>query len=75
MRWIYLLVFLAASAANAYTPEELLGQRDVNVDCKESVCTVSKDDLEWMVNRDRLLTLMAQKAYVQLQSCRGERAT
>jgi hypothetical protein len=55
----------------AYTPLELLSDKDVAIDCDEKtkVCKVSQADLEWMFNRDKLLNRMLGLAGQQLRNC------
>ena len=73
MRSFLLLALLALPAA-AYTPEELMGERHVPAPkCADGVCTMSEADLQFITQRGRLMEEVANRLYVRLQSCRGER--
>lgn len=74
--WTLALAGLAVLAIGvvpsfAYSPAELLSDKDVAIDCddKTKVCKVSQADLEWMFNRDKLLTRMLSLAGQQLKAC------
>lgn len=74
--WVFALAIGVALAAAfipalAYTPKELLGDRDVPINCdnKTRVCTIAQDDLEWMVGRDRLMHGILEQTAQQLKNC------
>ena len=72
MRSILLLAFLATPAA-AFSPEELLQDRNIPTDCKEGKCVVAQSDLAWMVTRDALLVKMLNILSERVQTCSGVR--
>ncbi len=74
MRLIALLAFLALPVY-AYSPEELMGERQISPpSCKDGVCTMAEDDLQFITQRGRLMEEVAQRLYRKLQTCQGGRA-
>lgn len=81
--WWVMALALAAALVVAFVPafgystEELLGERKIKFDCPEGQekCTVVREDLEWMLQRERLLYGMVQWAGKKLQQCSGGRDT
>lgn len=65
------IVILSFTPAFGYSASELLGERNVSVDCNEKtrVCTVPQDDMEWIINRDRLMHSLLERAGAQLHRC------
>ena len=70
MRYLVFLAFLALPVL-AYTPQELLGAREVHFDCDKATktCFMSEADLRYMVERDALLTQLLERVAVQLKNC------
>lgn len=68
---VAIVVALSFVPAFAYTPQELLDAREVHFDCdkKTKVCSMSEDDLRYMVERDALLTQLLERVAVQLKNC------
>lgn len=76
MRLRYVMPLLLVSfAAWAFSPEELLSERQVSIKCENGVCTVPQQDMEWIVGRDRLLSQLVDRLYDKAQSCNGGRST
>lgn len=74
MRYAAILAFLALPAyaqAPSYTPEQLLGDRHVNLDCDEKtkVCKISEEDMRWIISRDRFLNRLLEVAAAQMKNC------
>lgn len=56
----------------AFTPEELMGERQLaKFECAEGKCTVAEDDLQFIMQRGRLMEEVANRLYQRLNSCRG----
>lgn len=68
---VTLIVLLSFTPAFAYTAKELLGERDVAINCNKEtrICTVAQDDLEWMAGRDQLMHGLLQQTAQQLKNC------
>ena len=73
MRYLILafLAFPAYAQAPTWTPEQLLGDRHVNLDCDEKtkLCKVSEEDMRWIISRDRLLNRLLEVAAQQMKNC------
>ena len=68
---VTLIVLLSFTPAFAYTARELLGERSISANCDKvtRICTLSQDDLEWVVDRTELLTKIAEQNARQLKNC------
>ena len=74
MRLIALLAFLALPVY-AYSPEELMGERVIQPPkCENGACTMAEDDLQFVMQRGRLMEEVANRLYRKLQTCQGGRA-
>lgn len=74
MRFAAILAFLALpvyAQAPAFTPEQLLGDRHVPLDCDEKtkVCKVGEDDMRWIIARDRLLNALLERTARAMKNC------
>ena len=68
---VTLIVLLSFTPAFAYTVKELLGDRNVPINCNKEtrVCTIAQDDLEWMASRDQLMHELLERTANQLKQC------
>lgn len=58
----------------AFTPEELMGERVISPPvCDAGKCTLAEDDLQFIMQRGRLMEEVANRLYQRLNSCRGGR--
>ena len=56
----------------AFTPEELMGERQLaKFECSAGKCTLAEDDLRFVMERGRLMEEVATRLYNKLNSCRG----
>ena len=56
----------------AFTPEELMGERQIAPPvCADGKCTLAEDDLRFVMERGRLMEEVANRLYGKLNSCRG----
>lgn len=60
-----LAVFLMVQMPSA--PE--LEARDVHMDCDKKTCTVSREDMEYIVKRDRTLSILVIKFAQLAKAC------
>lgn len=68
-------LLLCVGIAWAFTPQELMGERVITPpSCKDGVCTMAEDDLQFVMQRGRLMEEVAQRLYRKLQTCQGGRA-
>lgn len=51
------------------SPSPELEAREVNIDCDEKVCRVSKEDMEYIVKRDHTLTFLVTKFAALAKAC------
>lgn len=75
---LILLAFVAlvvgATSVMAFTPEELMGERTLTPPvCKDGVCTMKQDDLEFIFQRGRLMEEVANRLFKKVQACNGGR--
>lgn len=51
------------------SPNPELEAREVKIDCNEKTCTVSKEDMEYIVKRDQTLSILVTKLAQLAKSC------
>lgn len=63
---------MAVGVVWAFTPEELMGERVISPPvCADGKCTLAEDDLQFIVQRGRLMEEVATRLYRKLGNCRG----
>lgn len=67
-------LLLCVGIAWAFTPQELMGERQIEPpECKDGKCTLAEDDLRFVMERRRLMEQIATRLYNKLNTCRGGR--
>ena len=73
---LMLLALPALAQAPMLSPEELMGERQIQPPvCVEGKCTMGEDDLQFLVARGKLMEQIATRLYDRLNSCRGGHST
>ncbi len=71
----FVCLVAGASTVLAFTPEELMGERQIAAPvCKDGVCTMKEDDLLFIFQRGRLMEEIANRLNERVQRCNGGRS-